>query len=274
MPYRKESSGDWQPEQTAGYISTLRQLHRALYQADMPVDILPAGAPADELAKYELIVIPSLYVADDATLARIADYVRAGGHVLATFKSGVANENDAIRWERLPGPLKGVAGFTYQEFTSLATPVPLKGNPMDAGAAGVALDWAEYLVPTTAQVLARYDDPIIGTWPAITRNVYGRGTFTYEGSAVSDALQYAVVRDTLDHMGLAHALPARPGPVRTRTAIDRQGRTLRFLMNFSSSEERYHYPFRDGVSLLAARPIASGDELVIPAWDLLIVRER
>jgi beta-galactosidase len=274
MPYRKEPSGDWQPEQTSGYMSTLRQLHRALYQADMAVDFLPADAPAQSLSRYSLLVIPSLYVADNPTLERIAAYVHAGGHVLATFKSGVANEDDAIRWERLPGPLREVAGFSYQEFTSLKTEVALKGDPFEAGSQGVALDWAEFLVPTTAQVLARYDDPVIGRWPAVTRNRYGQGTFTYEGSAVSDRLQYAIVRRTLEQTGLAGILPSGPGAVRTRRALDAQGRTLRFIMNFSSDEARYHYPYREGTDLLSKQPVTQGADLAIPAWDLRIIRER
>jgi len=273
MPYRKEASGDWQPEQTSGYMSTLRQLHRALYQADVAVDFLPADAPAQSLSRYSLLVIPSLYVADDTTLKRIGAYVREGGHVLATFKSGVANEHDAIRWEPLPGPLRDVAGFSYQEFTSLRTAVALKGDPFQAGSQGVALDWAEFLVPTTAQVLARYDDPVIGTWPAVTRNVYGRGTFTYEGSGVSDRLQYAIVRQVLEQLHLAASLPAEPGRVRMRTALDAQGRTLRFIMNFSSHEARYHYAGAGGTDLLSSQPVRAGAELSIPAWDLRIVRE-
>ena len=273
MPYRKDAGGDWQPEQTAGYMSTLRQLHRALYQADTAVDFLPASASARDLARYRLVIVPSLYVADDAALRRLADYVKGGGHVLATFKSGVANESDAIRWDTLPGPLREVAGFSYQEFTSLAHPVRLAGDPFGAGAESLALDWAERLVPSSARVLASYDDPVIGTWPAVTRNNYGSGTFTYEGSAVSDRLQYAIVRDVLRATGFG-AVPAEPGTVRTRTALDQRGRILRFVMNFASGEADYSYPYADGVDLLAGRPVRKGERIHIPAWDLLLVRQN
>lgn len=273
MPYRKESGGDWQPEQTSGYLTTLRQLHRALYQADVAVDFLPADASIADLRRYDLIVVPSLYVASDEQLGRLSDYVAGGGHVLATFKTAVANGANAIRWETAPGPLRQAAGFRYQEYTSLTKPVAFSGDPFGAGAANLASDWAECLVPTTAEVLARYEDPRMATWPAVTRNRFGKGSFTYEGSAVSDGLQYAIVRNVLRTTGIAADVPAEPGPVRTRTALDPRKRVLHFIMNFSSREIALRYPHASGTDLLTGNRIASGSRLRLTPWNLAIIRE-
>ena len=274
MPYRKDAGGDWQPEQTAGYGSTLRQLHRALYQADVGVDFVGAKAAGADLARYKLLIVPSLYVADDALLARIDAYVRQGGHVLMTFKSGFANENDAVRWVRAPGPLAPAAGFTYSEFFSLRAPVALKGDPFKVGNDNQVRDWAEFLQLGTARALAWYDDPTIGKWPAITRNLYGRGSLTYEGSIVSDRLQYAIVRDLLHESGVALDTPIDPGPVRTRSAIASDDHRLRFVMNFSSKPVRITYLHGAGTDLLTGRHVGKGDPLSIGAWDLAIVREN
>ena len=65
--------------------------------------------------------------------SKIADYVKNGGHVVMTFKSGFANENSAVRWVRAPGPLREAAGFSYQEFSNLEKPLPLKGDPFKCG---------------------------------------------------------------------------------------------------------------------------------------------
>ena len=273
MPYRKENEVGWRPEQTVGYASTLRQLHRALYQADVAVDFLPVNASAEDLARYRLLVVPSLYVADDALLGRIDGYVRGGGHVLATFKSGFANPNNAVRATLAPGPLAKAAGFTYQEFSSLEAPVALKGDPFGVGEANRVSDWMEFLDLKGARALASYDDPRLSPWPAITQNVYGRGTFTYEASALSDRLQYAVVRQVLAASGLASDLPVSPGVVRARTAVDGAGRTLRFLMNFSSAPAAIPYRHAPGQDLLTGRAIARGETLEAPPWGLFIVRE-
>jgi beta-galactosidase len=273
MPYRQENQGGWRPEQTVGYASTLRQLHRALYQADVAVDFLPVTATPEDLARYKLIVVPSLYVADDALLQRVDRYVQDGGHVLATFKSGFANADNAVRATLAPGPLAKAAGFTYQEFSSLKTPVALKGDPFAVGAANQVSDWAEFLELKGARALAWYDDPHLAPWPAITQNAYGRGVFTYEATALSDALQYAVLRGALADSGVAADLPADPGRVRTRTAVDQDGSTLRFVMNFSSSAVTVAYRHGAGRDLLTGRQVASGEALTTPAWGLFIIRE-
>jgi len=272
MPYKKAVAGDWKPEQTSGYGSTLKQLHRALYQADMGVDFLSADDPETDLSRYRLIVVPSLYIAADSMLERLADYVRNGGHVLMTFKSGFANENSAVRWQRAPGPLAAVAGFTYQEFSSLTQPLPLRGDPYQLGPENRVSDWAEFLQLGTAQALAWYDDPFLGRWPAITRNNYGRGSLTYEGTALSDALQYAVVSELL--AGWTTRPEKFPGTVRSRSAVDTRGRIVHFLLNFSSQPAHLTYRHPASTDLLAGRPLSTGQALEIGPWNLLIAREN
>ena len=82
---------------TAG---TLQQLYNALYKLNVGVDfVFPSTG---DFSQYKLLIVPSLYVADDALLKRISDYVHSGGHVLMTFKSGFTNENSAVRWQKAP----------------------------------------------------------------------------------------------------------------------------------------------------------------------------
>jgi hypothetical protein len=100
-----------------------------------------------DFSAYKLLIVPALYIADDALLQRISDYVKNGGHVVMTFKSGFANENSAVRWVRAPGPLREAAGFSYQEFSNLEHPLALKGDPFHVG---------EF--PATGLILGRIPD--------------------------------------------------------------------------------------------------------------------
>ncbi len=165
MPFERQDGMGWIPGKASGsYNGILSQLHRSLYDANVGTDFV--FPETDDFSQYKLLIVPALYVADDALLKKISDYVHGGGHVLMTFKSGFANENSAVRWERAPGPLHEATGFTYQEFSNLEHPLALKSDPMHVGAEENKVNtWAEFLQLTTAKPLATYDHPFFGRWP-------------------------------------------------------------------------------------------------------------
>ncbi len=225
--------------------------------------------------QYKLLIVPALYVADDALLKKISDYVHNGGHVLMTFKSGFTNENSAVRWERAPGPLRDAAGFTYQEFSNLEHPLALKGDPFHVSPGENKVStWAEFLQPTTAKPLAFYDHPFFGRWPAITDNQFGSGTLTYEGTLLSNALQQQVVLGALHGAHIATGDPAAAkSPVRIKSGNNRRGRTLHYFLNYSTETNTVAYSFARGRDLLTQKPVTAGQTLTLAPWDLAIVEE-
>lgn len=269
MPYAS-SPGGWTPGQMSdSYGETVQQLHRALYRANVGTDfVFPT---TQNFSQYKLLIVPSLYSANDALLKRIADYVHQGGHVLMTFKSGFTNENSAVRWELAPGPLRDAAGFTYQEFSNLEKPIALRGDPFHAGAGNQVSQWAEFLRPSTAKALATYDHPFFGRWPAITRNSWGAGTLTYEGTALSPELQQAVVLDALRDSGISVDVAAVASPVRVKRGRTANGRTLTYLLNYSSDAQTVPFTGAPGKDLLTDAPVAAGARVHLQPWDLMIV---
>ena len=130
-------------------------------------------------------------------------------------------------------------GLSYQEFSSLKEPLPLKGDPFGAGAENKASVWADMILPETAKPLAFYDHPFFGRYPALTRNAFGKGTVTYQGTVLSDALQEKVVADVLKQAGIApEAGPAGEGARRGRRSRA-TGRPLRFYLNFSGEPQSF-----------------------------------
>lgn len=272
MPFERQDLG-WVPGKAAGsYNAILSQLHRSLYQANVGADFVFPDTP--DFSKYKLLIVPALYVADDVLLKKIADYVHAGGHVLMTFKSGFTNENSAVRWERAPGPLREAAGFTYQEFSNLEHPLALRDNPFHVPAADNQVKtWAEFLLPTSAKPLAYYDHPFFSRWPAITRNQFGSGTLTYEGTAVSDALQEAVVLDVLRESGLTGSDQSLPESVRVKHGVNQSGKRVHFFLNYSGATAKFTYAYEPGHDLLNRHAVARGVNLTLAAWDVAIVEE-
>lgn len=254
---------------TADYTALIRQLHQAAYKLNVGTDFI--FPETKDLSAYKVIIVPALYIADDALLQRISDYVKNGGHVLMTFKSGFANENSAVRWVRAPGPLREAAGFSYQEFSNLETPLSLKGDPFHAGAANTVSYWAEFLMPEHAQPLAYYDHPFFGQWPAITRNNFGKGTLTYEGTWLSDQLQEDILRGVLQSAGLTGADQDLPPTVRLKQGINGLGKHIYYYLNYSSSPATFTYPHEAGTDLLTGTRIGTTQKVTLKPWDLVII---
>jgi beta-galactosidase len=272
MPFTSNAAMPWEPGRaTAGYDSLVHQVHDALYRLNVPTDfVFPEN---QNFSAYKLLIVPALYISDDALLQRISDYVKNGGHVVMTFKSGFANENSAVRWVRAPGPLREAAGFSYQEFSNLEKPLALKGDPFHAGADNKVSYWAEFLMPEHARPVAFYDHPFFGKWPAITENTFGSGTLLYEGTYLSDALQTAVLRDTLQKLGLAGADQQLPSAVHVQHGVNRMGKRIHYYFNYSANPVTANYSYGAGTNLLDGKTVAKGGTLTLAPWDLAIVEE-
>jgi beta-galactosidase len=269
MPYARNQSADGAP---ANYDSLVRQIHNSLYDLNVGSDfVFPETA---DFAQYKLLIVPALYIADDALLQKISDYVKNGGHVVMTFKSGFANENSAARWVRAPGPLRDAAGFTYQEFSNLEKPLALKDDPFHVGAANQVSYWAEFLMPEHAKVIASYDHPFFGKWPAITENEFGAGTLLYEGTCLSDALQTAVLKSELEKLELDGPDQQLPAAVHVQHGTNRLGKWLHYYFNYSGTEAKVNYAYSAGTSLLDGKSVAKATQLTLAPWDLAIIEEQ
>ncbi len=272
MPFALERGPQWSIGKTvADYKSVVDQMHRALFEANVGTDfVFPEDA---DFSRYKLIVIPPLYIADDMLLTKIADYVKGGGHVLMSFKSGFANENSAVRSVRAPGPLREAAGFSYQEFSNLEKPLMLNGDLFKASGADGAKYWAEFLIPEHAVALASYDHPFFGRWPAITRNHYGAGSLTYEGTFLSDAAQKAVVADVLRDAKLL-STAVLPAGMREKNGVNGMGKAVHYYLNYTGQPQSFKYGRGAGSDLLTGKPAAAGQTLTLGPWDVAIIEER
>jgi beta-galactosidase len=255
-----------------GYASVVQQLHHSLYELNIQSDFV--FPDTQDFSAYKLLIVPVLYIADDALLKRISDYVKNGGHVVMTFKSGFANENSAVRWVRAPGPLREAAGFSYQEFSNLEKPLALKDDPFHVGAENKVSYWAEFLMPEHAKTLATYDHPFFAKWPAITVNEFGVGTLLYEGTYLSDAMQTAVLKSELEKLELDGPDQNLPAAVHVQHGINRLGKHIHYYFNYSGAEVKMSYAYGAGTNLLDGKAATKAAEFTLPAWDLAIIEEQ
>jgi beta-galactosidase len=254
------------------YNQVLRPFYDALYRMNVEVDILSPDSKM-KLDNYKLIIVPALYAASDAEIARLNDYAKRGGHLVYTFKSGFSDENVKVRYATQPGAISQAAGVSYQLFTTPEN-VSLDGDPFGVGEAdNKARWWMEKLQPTTAKVVARYKHP---SWPAdaaMTRNTWGRGEVSYIGFMPSDAMIEKIVAGEVERAGVEPTLAGVRFPLIVRGGTLRNGHAVRYIFNYSATPRQLTVA-RAGTELLQERKVAGGQKIDLAAWGLAIIEEN
>ena len=134
----------------------------------------------------------------------------------------------------------------------------------------VGTRWAEGLQVDGATVLASYDHPHFGRWPAITTHQVDAGRVTYVGTVPNHALgrslfRMAVRKPIAGWTGL-------PSSVTVATARCRDGRRLHVVHNWSWDPVEVEMPgaYDD---LAAATRTAAGRSLGLGPWDVRVLVE-
>ena len=139
--------------------------------------------------RFPVLVVPALFTASDDDLDRLADYARAGGHLVLGPRTGYGDGEGLVRAERAPARLADAAGAWFEETSSLAEPVPVTGSLRGAGTT-----LAEGLVLDGAEALATYAHPHLGRWAAVTTRPVGAGRVTVVGTVPDQELAADLVR--------------------------------------------------------------------------------
>jgi beta-galactosidase len=257
--------------QTFSYNDVLRGFYDALYRQNIEVDFLSPSSTTP-LDQYKLILVPALYAASDADIARLNAYAKAGGHLLYTFKSGFADENNKVRYTTQPGGIAQAAGISYQQFTN-PEGVTLDGDPFAVGEGENKVRWwMEFVTPTTAQVVARYKHPSWPGYAAMTRNGYGKGEVAYIGFMPTDAMAEKLLAQEVRRAGITD-LPQARFPLIVRGGILNNGKGVRYILNYAAQPQTLPGGGKGGTDLLTGHRHDAGQAVTIPPWGVAIVEE-
>ena len=106
----------------------------------------------------------------------------------------------------------------------------------------------------------------------MTRNAFGKGTLTYEGTVVSDALQEKILANALKSAGIDLSDSALPPGIKVKHAWTPDGRPVHFIYNFSAEPKTFAYRYENGTDLLSGKSVIKNQNLALAPWDVAIVR--
>lgn len=225
------------------YDRHITDYYQALHKANIPVDVV---APDDDLTGYKLVIVPALYITEIETAQTLTAFVERGGTLILTARSGVKDHTNIVVDQTLPGLLAPLCGVEVQEYDSLLVGdrVKLKFVTDAFSGAGQAAIWCDILKPTTARVLAVYDQEFYGGQPAITLNPVGNGQVIYVGTIGDAALANSLTDYAVRIAGVQFGFPTPQGVEAVTRWHDDQ--PLLFLLNHTDSvqsitvDDAYH----------------------------------
>jgi beta-galactosidase len=246
----------------------MSKYYRGFFDATIPVSIMN---PEGNLSAYRLVVVPTLFLTNEAILRNLYQYVEQGGMLVVTARSGVKDWGNKAVTTSLPGGLANLLKIRVDECDSLLN----HGNEIKTTIPGLAAEtytcqtWCELIKPEGATVHAQYTQGHFAGAAAITEASYGKGRALYVGAEIAEEHFYSgLTRWLAAEAGvqslLAHAVD--DVEVMQRAGSDTQ---LLFLLNHNLRETRSVNISTPHRSLLSNRVYAS--ELTLAPGDVEVL---
>ncbi|WP_246246808.1 beta-galactosidase [Paenibacillus lemnae] len=219
--------------QTEGYdyYEYIKLIHRSLLKSGVGVDILHRLDNLPE--EYRLLILPSLFVADEESASHIEAFVRKGGTVVALPRSGVKQMNNQCWMKPLPGPLSSIFGVSVKEYDPIGSHVhriaSLDGHSYECSY------WCDLLEADTAETVASYDCDFYKGTPAVTRNKLGQGEAFYVGTFPEESYLKALFTRLCNNLDI-EVYPDLPEGIHMTRRI-KDGTEYVFVLNLSREEQ-------------------------------------
>ncbi len=209
------------------YCEILRGYYRALFEPDVPIDII---SPEADLANYKLVVAPLLHVVRNGTAENLQAFVDNGGTLLTTFFSGIVDASDRVLPGGYPAAFRKLLGLYIEEFDVFGTQLRHIKTPLRGGRCTL---WADIIHLEGAEAVATFTEDFYAHRPAITRNAVGRGLAYYVGTQPEPAFLRAFLAEICVDCGVRPPMRA-PAGVEVTTRFNEHGEFL-FLLNHNST---------------------------------------
>lgn len=241
--FEQEYAFQIQPHhQDLNYTGQLLKYYQAFYKQNIPVDFVPQQG---DFERYQLLVAPLQYLMSPELEDKYFNYVRQGGHLILTMRTGVKDLHNLCMADReLPGRLSELAGVEVLDYDCLRethVDVLFEGQKLQANI------WSDLMrfMPET-KVVASYASEFYAGEPCITVHPFGEGLCYYVGTEPGEELMEALITQICQKAGIEPICPAVPEV----ECMVRENDEMYFLFAINHSSEPKSYTVPQGYRLL------------------------
>ena len=222
------------------YEKHLAQIYSTLWKRNISVDVI---SPTAALSAYDLVIAPALHILTEDIAANLREYVRGGGTLVVTPRTGVKDIDNVVVNQPLPGLISDVLGIIVEEYDALTADL-IQSITFDVDElSGQTLPvqiWCDILESQGAEVIARYSQDYYAGKPAVTRNPFGQGAAIYLGAFGTDAFYESFFGWLLKQKNIQSDIEVPEG-----VAISKRihgDLTIYFILNFTASPQIIKLP--------------------------------
>lgn len=237
------------------YFTQLKAYHDAFTSLGIGADIVDIRS---DIGKYKLVVAPTLFVTGKDMVEKLDTYVKQGGKLVLTNRSGVKDENNCCIMSPLPTVFAQMAGAHVEEYDAvgekrqklyISQAAWLLQNKRLAESRDAVHEeeitchlWCDILESDGAEVLARYGENFYKGKAAITGNKYGSGEVYYIGTVMNRCGMISLMSEIARKAGISHIENL---PFGVEHTVRGNGKDYwHFLFNNSSQEQEFEMQWR------------------------------
>ncbi len=256
-------------QDTNGYYALTEQLFTALWDKNIPTDIISYNT---DFSNYKAIVLPLPYIMTEEIADKLKRYTAEGGTVISTCLAATANENDLNYIGGVPGAgLRELFGLRVDE-------VDYYGPGADAPNAVISGDkeypvyrHAELILPDDAEILMTFKQDILKGTPAVLRKEYGKGKAYYIGFYPDPAFLSDFLPKIAKERGVLPLSEITGDPYIRVSKREGDGEVYCFVMNVSPIESQSCVLNEKFTDLLTGERLTGSQ--ILPPKGFLILKE-
>lgn len=255
---------DSKPNCQVRYLEQIMDYYKLFFKENISVDFVQ---PTADLSSYQLVIAPVLYMIEPGVAEKLEGFVAGGGTFVATFHSGLVDENDRIYLGGYPAPLKKILGIGVEEFDAL--PAGRTNGILACGQGDLTgkyecSTWADVITLEGAKAIAVFTDDFYAGLPAVTINDFGKGRAVYVGTKASEEYNRKLIKGLLADLKIAAPIAAPEG-----VEVTCRGEYL-FILNHNRDTAYVELPAGKYRDLIGGNYYEG--VLALPACDVVILQ--